>query len=144
MKVVIVLVTLVHLFLAKSYKMETLSTGSFIAQLVKDQQPSVEQPNSVYVIESFDVTVLYTKVSNDSAVQVVHEILIKYQEAIIINRNLRTQFLSDGSQPIMDFYDDFYVGNVKVGTPGQDFAMALDTRSSENRVVDSACPTKGL
>ncbi|KAJ1369592.1 hypothetical protein KIN20_031081 [Parelaphostrongylus tenuis] len=37
--------------------------------------------NDVYVMESFDVTALYT-VSNDSALQDTHELLIQHQEAV--------------------------------------------------------------
>ncbi|KAJ1362489.1 hypothetical protein KIN20_022056 [Parelaphostrongylus tenuis] len=33
-------------------------------------------PNNTYVMESFDVTALYTNVSNDSALQATHELLI--------------------------------------------------------------------
>uniref|UniRef100_A0A0K0DEC0 Peptidase A1 domain-containing protein n=1 Tax=Angiostrongylus cantonensis TaxID=6313 RepID=A0A0K0DEC0_ANGCA len=57
-------------------------------------------------------------------------------------RNLRrAQILKKGSQPIMDYYDDFYTGNVTVGTPGQTFALALDTGSSNLWVIDADCDT---
>ncbi|KAJ1372015.1 hypothetical protein KIN20_034070 [Parelaphostrongylus tenuis] len=39
-------------------------------------------PNSAYAMESFDVTALYTKVSNDSALQATHELLVQHQEAV--------------------------------------------------------------
>lgn len=60
--------------------------------------------------------------------------LIKYME----ERKLRIA----GSEPILDYYDDYYVGDVTIGTPGQSFALALDTRSSDLWVVDSTCQTK--
>ncbi|VDM64827.1 unnamed protein product [Angiostrongylus costaricensis] len=37
------------------------------------------QPSSAYVMESFDVTALYTKVSNDSAMQAIFELLIQHE-----------------------------------------------------------------
>ncbi|KAJ1347706.1 hypothetical protein KIN20_002838 [Parelaphostrongylus tenuis] len=36
-------------------------------------------PNNAYVMESFDVTALYTNVPNDSALQATHELLIQHQ-----------------------------------------------------------------
>ncbi|KAJ1349289.1 hypothetical protein KIN20_004781 [Parelaphostrongylus tenuis] len=39
-------------------------------------------PNNAYVMESFDVTALNTNVSNDSALQVTHELLIQHQGAV--------------------------------------------------------------
>uniref|UniRef100_A0A0K0DNA5 Reverse transcriptase domain-containing protein n=1 Tax=Angiostrongylus cantonensis TaxID=6313 RepID=A0A0K0DNA5_ANGCA len=40
------------------------------------------QPNDAYVMESFDVTALYTNVSNDSAMQAIRELLILHEGAI--------------------------------------------------------------
>ncbi|VDM56067.1 unnamed protein product [Angiostrongylus costaricensis] len=40
------------------------------------------RPNSAYVVESFDVTALYTNVSNDSAMQAINELLIQHERAI--------------------------------------------------------------
>uniref|UniRef100_A0A0K0CYL4 Reverse transcriptase domain-containing protein n=1 Tax=Angiostrongylus cantonensis TaxID=6313 RepID=A0A0K0CYL4_ANGCA len=40
------------------------------------------QPNNAYVVEPFDVTALYTNVSNDSAVQAIRELLIQHEGAI--------------------------------------------------------------
>ncbi|VDM64309.1 unnamed protein product [Angiostrongylus costaricensis] len=58
-------------------------------------------------------------------------------------RNLRrSQILKKGSQPIMDYYDDFYTGNVTVGTPGQTFALVLDTGSSNLWLIDDSCDTE--
>ena len=39
-------------------------------------------PNSAYVMESFDVTALYTNVSNDSAIQAINELLIQHEGSI--------------------------------------------------------------
>ncbi|KAJ1370586.1 hypothetical protein KIN20_032346 [Parelaphostrongylus tenuis] len=39
-------------------------------------------PNNAYVMESFDVTALYTNVSNDSALQATHELLIQHLGAV--------------------------------------------------------------
>uniref|UniRef100_A0A0K0CYE9 Reverse transcriptase domain-containing protein n=1 Tax=Angiostrongylus cantonensis TaxID=6313 RepID=A0A0K0CYE9_ANGCA len=52
------------------------------------------QPNNEYMMESFDVTVLYTNVPNDSAIQAIGEFLIQHEEAINMygfsNQQLRT------------------------------------------------------
>ncbi|VDM63086.1 unnamed protein product [Angiostrongylus costaricensis] len=40
------------------------------------------RPKSAYVMESFDVTALYTNVSNDSAMQAIRELLEKHEGAI--------------------------------------------------------------
>ncbi|VDM62709.1 unnamed protein product [Angiostrongylus costaricensis] len=40
------------------------------------------RPNSAFVVESFDVTALYTNVSNDSAMQAINELLIQHDGAI--------------------------------------------------------------
>ncbi|VDM53243.1 unnamed protein product [Angiostrongylus costaricensis] len=40
------------------------------------------RPNSAYVVESFDVTALYTNVSSDSAMQAFRGILIQHEGAI--------------------------------------------------------------
>uniref|UniRef100_A0A0K0CZ23 Reverse transcriptase domain-containing protein n=1 Tax=Angiostrongylus cantonensis TaxID=6313 RepID=A0A0K0CZ23_ANGCA len=42
------------------------------------------QPNNAYVMESFDVTALYTNVSNDSAMQAIRELFIQHEGAINI------------------------------------------------------------
>ncbi|VDM64741.1 unnamed protein product [Angiostrongylus costaricensis] len=42
------------------------------------------QPNSAYVMESFDVTALYTNVSNDSAMQAIFELLTQHEGEINI------------------------------------------------------------
>ncbi|KAJ1354034.1 hypothetical protein KIN20_010834 [Parelaphostrongylus tenuis] len=38
---------------------------------------------NTYVIETFDATALYTNVSNDSALQATHELLIQHQGAMV-------------------------------------------------------------
>ncbi|KAJ1369589.1 hypothetical protein KIN20_031078 [Parelaphostrongylus tenuis] len=49
--------------------------------MLLDRLRKRKRPNDVYVMESFDVTALYT-VSNDSALQDTHELLIQHQEAV--------------------------------------------------------------
>jgi len=47
--------------------------------------------------------------------------------------------LSKGSQPFLDFIDNFYLGNITMGTPAQQFRIVLDTGSSNLWVVDDTC-----
>ncbi|KAJ1365927.1 Inositol hexakisphosphate and diphosphoinositol-pentakisphosphate kinase [Parelaphostrongylus tenuis] len=54
-------------------------------------------------------------------------------------QNSRRAQIKKDSEPIMDYYDDFYTGNITVGTPGQTFALVLDTGSSNLWVIDSNC-----
>ncbi|KAJ1358553.1 hypothetical protein KIN20_017004 [Parelaphostrongylus tenuis] len=42
-------------------------------------------PNNVYVMESFDITALYTNVSNECALQATHELLIEHQGTVNMN-----------------------------------------------------------
>ncbi|KAE9417837.1 hypothetical protein Angca_010211 [Angiostrongylus cantonensis] len=57
-------------------------------------------------------------------------------------RNLRrAQVLKKGSQPIMDYYDEFYTATVTVGTPGQNVSLLLDTSMSILWVIDAKCGT---
>ncbi|VDO82820.1 unnamed protein product, partial [Heligmosomoides polygyrus] len=53
----------------------------------------------------------------------------------------RAQILASGSQPFIDYADDFYLGNVTVGTPPQTVTLVLDTGSSNLWVIDNACTT---
>ncbi|KAK6049142.1 eukaryotic aspartyl protease, partial [Cooperia oncophora] len=54
---------------------------------------------------------------------------------------LALQILASGSQPFIDYADDFYLGNVTVGTPPQTTTLVLDTGSSNLWVIDAACKT---
>jgi hypothetical protein len=44
-----------------------------------------------------------------------------------------------GSQPFIDYYDNFYLGNITLGTPPQPFTVVLDTGSSNLWVIDVSC-----
>ncbi|PIC23618.1 hypothetical protein B9Z55_017260 [Caenorhabditis nigoni] len=46
------------------------------------------------------------------------------------------------SQPFDDFYDDYYLLKVDVGTPAQSFRLSLDTASSFLWVLDINCVSK--
>ncbi|GMR54979.1 hypothetical protein PMAYCL1PPCAC_25174 [Pristionchus mayeri] len=46
------------------------------------------------------------------------------------------------SQPFIDYYDDFYLGDIGLGTPYQNFTIVLDTGSSNLWVIDAACTTQ--
>ncbi|PIC30481.1 hypothetical protein B9Z55_021706 [Caenorhabditis nigoni] len=52
---------------------------------------------------------------------------------------LANQQLATGSQPFIDFYDDFYLGNITLGTPPQPATVILDTGSSNLWVIDADC-----
>ncbi|KAE9548531.1 hypothetical protein FO519_008256 [Halicephalobus sp. NKZ332] len=47
-----------------------------------------------------------------------------------------------GSQPFIDYYDDFYLGIISLGTPAQNFTIVLDTGSSNLWVIDVKCTTQ--
>ncbi|TKR88385.1 hypothetical protein L596_012639 [Steinernema carpocapsae] len=44
-----------------------------------------------------------------------------------------------GKQPFIDYYDNFYLGDVTIGTPPQPFTVVLDTGSSNLWIIDSNC-----
>ncbi|TKR76285.1 hypothetical protein L596_017444 [Steinernema carpocapsae] len=50
----------------------------------------------------------------------------------------RAEFAS-GSQPFFDYFDDFYLANITIGTPAQSFIIVPDTGSSNLWVIDSNC-----
>jgi hypothetical protein len=50
-----------------------------------------------------------------------------------------TNRMNKGSQPFGDYLDNFYLGNITLGTPEQSFQIVLDTGSSNLWVVDTSC-----
>jgi len=63
----------------------------------------------------------------------------RYQAYLEEMHLARTQVLATGSQPFIDYYDDFYLGNITIGTPPQTMTIVLDTGSSNLWVIDAAC-----
>jgi hypothetical protein len=49
---------------------------------------------------------------------------------------------ASGNQPLMDYYDDFYLSNVTSGTPPQTFTIVPDTGSSNYWIIDVKCNTQ--
>ncbi|CAI5450849.1 unnamed protein product [Caenorhabditis angaria] len=64
----------------------------------------------------------------------------KYQEYLAKHHEKRIQ-LNTGNQPFLDWADDFYLGNISIGTPPQTVTVVLDTGSSNLWVIDSMCNT---
>jgi len=50
-----------------------------------------------------------------------------------------TNRLQKGSQPFSDYVDNFYLGNITLGTPEQNFQIVLDTGSSNLWIIDDSC-----
>jgi hypothetical protein len=49
---------------------------------------------------------------------------------------------ASGSEPFIDYYDDFYLANVTTGTPPQTFTIVPDTGSSNYWIIDVKCNTQ--
>jgi hypothetical protein len=66
-----------------------------------------------------------------------------YQDYLQKTDQLRSrhEILATGSQPFIDYSDDFYLGNITLGTPPQQVTVVLDTGSSNLWVIDAACKT---
>uniref|UniRef100_A0AC34FGF6 Peptidase A1 domain-containing protein n=1 Tax=Panagrolaimus sp. ES5 TaxID=591445 RepID=A0AC34FGF6_9BILA len=47
-----------------------------------------------------------------------------------------------GTQPFIDYFDDFYLGIISLGTPKQNFTVVLDTGSSNLWVIDVKCKSQ--
>ncbi|KAL6743826.1 hypothetical protein Aduo_016821 [Ancylostoma duodenale] len=54
-------------------------------------------------------------------------------------RAKRLGTLKQASEPFKDFYDDFYIGEVDFGTPGQSLLLIMDTGSSNLWGIDNNC-----
>jgi hypothetical protein len=52
------------------------------------------------------------------------------------------QTKNSGSQPFIDYYDDFYLANVTTGTPPQTFTIVPDTGSSNYWLIDIKCTSQ--
>ncbi|EGT51373.1 hypothetical protein CAEBREN_24644 [Caenorhabditis brenneri] len=61
----------------------------------------------------------------------------KYQNFLAEQHKLKS-----GSQPFVDFSDDFYLVEINIGTPPVKFTLSLDTGSSFLWVLDSDCTSR--
>ena len=46
-------------------------------------------------------------------------------------KNITAHTKTTGSQPFVDYFDDFYLGVISLGTPKQNFTVVLDTGTAE-------------
>jgi len=63
----------------------------------------------------------------------------KYKEALRVQN--KAAVLATSSQPVNDYEDFEYIGNITIGTPGQPFAVILDTGSANLWVPNMGCKT---
>uniref|UniRef100_A0A914DAU2 Peptidase A1 domain-containing protein n=1 Tax=Acrobeloides nanus TaxID=290746 RepID=A0A914DAU2_9BILA len=63
----------------------------------------------------------------------------KYKEALRLQN--KAAVLASVSQPVNDYEDFEYVGNITIGTPGQPFVIILDTGSANLWVPEKGCKT---
>jgi len=63
----------------------------------------------------------------------------KYKEAMRVQN--KAAVLATVGQPVNDYEDFEYVGNITIGTPGQPFVVILDTGSANLWVPDKTCKT---
>uniref|UniRef100_A0AAF5I017 Glycosyltransferase family 92 protein n=1 Tax=Strongyloides stercoralis TaxID=6248 RepID=A0AAF5I017_STRER len=66
---------------------------------------------------------------------------MKYKE--LMRHNAKAKILSSVSQNVNDYDDIEYLGSIKIGTPGQEFLVILDTGSSNLWVPDITCGQGG-
>jgi hypothetical protein len=64
---------------------------------------------------------------------------LKYKEALRVQK--KAEVLGSISQNVNDYEDFEYVGNITIGTPGQQFVVILDTGSANLWVPDKTCRT---
>uniref|UniRef100_A0A1I8AR76 Peptidase A1 domain-containing protein n=1 Tax=Steinernema glaseri TaxID=37863 RepID=A0A1I8AR76_9BILA len=63
----------------------------------------------------------------------------KYQELL----RLKSSNLAKVGQVVNDYTDTQYIGNITIGTPGQTFAVVLDTGSANLWIPDATCGQGG-